>query len=59
MSYSFGRDVVQDFIESNNISLICRAHQVVEDGYEFFNRRQVLNYFRQSTKFKSVVACSW
>ena len=41
MSYTFGRDIVQEFTEANNISLICRAHQVVEDGYQFFQRRQV------------------
>lgn len=41
VSYTFGRDIVQEFMEANDITLICRAHQVVEDGYEFFNRRQV------------------
>ena len=41
VSYTFGRDIVQEFNESNGISLICRAHQVVEDGYQFFQRRQV------------------
>ena len=28
VSYTFGRDVVQDFLEKHNLSLICRAHQV-------------------------------
>ena len=41
VSYTFGRDIVQEFNESIGISLICRAHQVVEDGYQFFQRRQV------------------
>ena len=41
MSYTFGRDIVQEFMETNKLSLICRAHQVVEDGYEFFSKRQV------------------
>ena len=41
VSYTFGRDIVQEFTEANKISLICRAHQVVEDGYQFFQRRQV------------------
>lgn len=44
VSYTFGRDIVQEFMEINNLSLICRAHQVVEDGYQFFNRRQVSVY---------------
>jgi hypothetical protein len=25
--------------------LICRAHQVVEDGYEFFAKRQLVTLF--------------
>ena len=28
VSYTFGRDVVQDFLKKHNLSLICRAHQV-------------------------------
>ena len=28
VSYTFGRDVVQEFLEKHNLSLICRAHQV-------------------------------
>ena len=28
VSYTFGRDIVQEFLETHNLSLICRAHQV-------------------------------
>jgi serine/threonine-protein phosphatase PP1 catalytic subunit len=27
------------------MDLICRAHQVVEDGYEFFSKRQLVTVF--------------
>jgi len=27
------------------MDLICRAHQVVEDGYEFFAKRQLVTLF--------------
>lgn len=27
------------------MQLICRAHQVVEDGYEFFAKRQLVTLF--------------
>ena len=37
VSYTFGRDIVADFLAKHGLELICRAHQVVEDGYEFFS----------------------
>lgn len=27
------------------MDLICRGHQVVEDGYEFFSKRQLVTVF--------------
>jgi len=36
VSFTFGEGVVRKFNEKHDIDLICRAHQVVEDGYEFF-----------------------
>src|SRR3546814_1008015 len=35
VSYTFGYDVIEEFLEKHDMDLICRAHQVVEDGYEF------------------------
>mgnify|MGYP001144072441 FL=1 len=32
--YLFGGDVVQQFNQTNNIDLICRAHQLVMEGYK-------------------------
>ena len=37
VSYTFGRDIVAEFLAEHDLDLICRAHQVVEDGYEFFS----------------------
>ena len=36
---------VARFLEKHDLDLICRAHQVVEDGYEFFARRQLVTLF--------------
>ena len=33
ISYTFGHDVVQEFLRKHDLDLIVRAHQVVEDGY--------------------------
>jgi len=45
VSYTFGADVVTKFLNIHDLDLICRAHQVVEDGYEFFARRQLVTLF--------------
>ena len=33
------------FLQRQDLDLICRAHQVVEDGYEFFAKRQLVTLF--------------
>ena len=45
VSVTFGADVVLKFLETVNIDLICRAHQVVEDGYEFFADKSLVTLF--------------
>ena len=45
VSYTFGEDVVQKFLEQHDLDLLVRAHQVVEDGYEFFANRQLVTLF--------------
>ena len=45
VSYTFGEAVIKQFLKKNDIDLICRAHQVVEDGYEFFCGRQLVTVF--------------
>jgi len=45
VSFVFGPDVVSSFLRKQDLDLICRAHQVVEDGYEFFAKRQLITLF--------------
>ncbi|RDX59034.1 hypothetical protein CR513_61919, partial [Mucuna pruriens] len=45
VSCTFGPDVVADFLDKNDLDLICRGHQVVEDGYEFFAKRRLVTIF--------------
>jgi len=45
VSFTFGPDVVEDFLKRHEFDLIVRAHQVVEDGYEFFAKRQLVTVF--------------
>jgi serine/threonine-protein phosphatase PP1 catalytic subunit len=45
-SYTFGADVVRDFLDKNGFDLICRGHQVVMDGFQFpFNNHTMLTVF--------------
>ena len=45
ISYTFSEAVVKDFLEKFDLDLICRAHQVVDDGYEFFADMGMLTIF--------------
>ncbi|XP_022154765.1 serine/threonine-protein phosphatase PP1 isozyme 3-like isoform X2 [Momordica charantia] len=45
VSYTFGADRVIEFLRKHDLDLICRAHQVVEDGYEFFANRKLVTIF--------------
>jgi len=45
VSFRFGPDVVENFLKRHGFDLIVRAHQVVEDGYEFFAKRQLVTVF--------------
>lgn len=45
ISYTFGEDVVAKFLKDFSMDLVCRAHQVVEEGYEFSWNRKLVTIF--------------
>ena len=45
VSFTFSEKIVEDFLDKFDLDLICRAHQVVENGYEFFASRQLVTIF--------------
>ena len=45
VSFTFGKSVIQRFLTKFDFDLICRAHMVVEDGYEFFEDRLLVTIF--------------
>lgn len=45
VSYCFGKKVIMDFLQRHDFDLVCRAHMVVEDGYEFFQDRILVTVF--------------
>jgi len=45
VSFTFGVNIITAFLKKHDLDLIARAHQVVEDGYEFFAGRQLVTVF--------------
>lgn len=45
VSYTFGKEAVSKFLKRFGLDLICRAHQVVQDGYNFDFDRRVVTVF--------------
>jgi len=45
VSFTFGEDIVDKFLEKHDIELICRAHQVVDKGYKFFGNNSLVTIF--------------
>ncbi|KAL8663495.1 MAG: hypothetical protein Q9202_003805 [Teloschistes flavicans] len=45
VSYCFGKNIIMGFLQKHDFDLVCRAHMVVEDGYEFFQDRILVTVF--------------
>lgn len=45
VSFCFGKAIINEFLVRYDMDLICRAHMVVEDGYEFWNDRTLVTVF--------------
>ncbi|CCH40825.1 Serine/threonine-protein phosphatase [Wickerhamomyces ciferrii] len=45
VSYCFNKVAINKFLQRFGFDLVCRAHMVVEDGYEFFNDRSLVTVF--------------
>lgn len=45
VSYCFNKVAINKFLANFGFDLVCRAHMVVEDGYEFFNDKSLVTVF--------------
>lgn len=45
VSYCYNKVAINKFLGRFGFDLVCRAHMVVEDGYEFFNDRSLVTVF--------------
>ncbi|KAI1363882.1 Serine/threonine-protein phosphatase PP1 [Xylaria arbuscula] len=49
-SWQFRPDVVSRFLQKHNLDLICRSHERVIGGYEFFAERQLVTVYSASNE---------
>lgn len=49
---------MKSFCEKFGVELICRAHQVVEDGYEFFAGQRLITLFSAPNYGGEFVNCA-
>ena len=47
-SHTFGPSIVEQFCSKHDLDFVCRAHQVVDYGYEFFCKRKLVTVFTAS-----------
>ena len=45
VSVTFDEKTVENIVDKLDIDLVCRAHQVVENGYEFFANKKLVTVF--------------
>ena len=44
----YGKAVFENFMKENNLDLLVRAHEVLEDGYKFFFKKKLISLFSTS-----------
>merc|ERR1712039_934921 len=45
ISFGFGPDVVTSFLQKHDLDLVVRSRQIVEDGWKFFAKRQLITIY--------------
>ena len=43
--FSFGENVTEDFLQANNLNLLCRAHQLMMEGHSYTHSDSCLTLF--------------
>tara|TARA_Y100000741_G_scaffold103054_1_gene76796 strand:+ start:419 stop:1327 length:909 start_codon:yes stop_codon:yes gene_type:complete len=59
VSFEFGKKALNEFMRKIGVDIVIRAHQVTEDGYEFFSNRKLVTVFsapRYASEFDNVGA---
>ena len=45
VSYTYSAEAIYTFLRNNKLQLLCRAHQLVPEGYKFFANNKLLTVF--------------
>lgn len=54
--YTFGQDISETFNQNNGLTLVARAHQLVMEGYNWSQDRNVVTIF-SGTSFALAMSC--
>ena len=57
ISVCFSKSAVEDFTKNNDLDLICRAHQVVEEGFQFFANMKLITIFT-AANYMNIIDCN-
>jgi serine/threonine-protein phosphatase PP1 catalytic subunit len=53
IGWKFGPDIVTAFVTKHNFSMICRSHQVVDDGYELSTDGRLITIYSEANHLGS------
>ena len=56
--YTFGQDISEAFNHNNGLTLVARAHQLVMEGYNWSQDRNVVTIFSGKTHHTNIICCA-
>ena len=45
ISYTFGQEITEQFVHTNNLKMVCRAHQLMMQGYTHTHNKNISTIF--------------
>ncbi len=54
--FNFGLEIVENFLQMNNLEMIVRAHEAFSDGYKYFFDKKVLSVFTSEEYYEYIQA---
>ncbi len=54
--YLYGHEIVDNFLEENNLKMIIRAHEVIPDGFQYLFNKKLLSIFTSEDFYQGVNA---